>query len=348
MIAATLILSALVLAFSALTTRRLAAAGARRWLLDHPNERSLHDQPTTRSGGLAIAAGVLLGGVAAAVFVSASDHALWLAVGALVIFAVSFRDDISHVHPGIRMGVHLIVALSLVYAGFAIDGIDLPGTRWPLSPWLAAVLTCLYVAWLVNLYNFMDGMDGFVAGMAVFGFSTYALLGAMQGQPAFAALSVVIAAASAGYLLFNFPPARIFMGDAGSSLLGFLAAGLSLWASKKGIFPLWIAVLVFSPFIVDATFTLARRLRRRERVWEAHKSHCYQRLVQLGWGHRKTVLWEYVLMFLCAASALAASRLAPAGQWWLIAAWIVAYVILIALVYRLERRSKAHEARESV
>ena len=90
------------------------------------------------------------------------------------------------------------------------------------------------------------------------------------------------AAAAGGYLLFNFPPARIFMGDAGSSLLGYLAAALSLWASQAGYFPIWIAVLVFSPFIVDATYTLFRRLLRRERVWEAHKSHCYQRLVELG------------------------------------------------------------------
>lgn len=348
MIAEILIAAALVFVVTAVTTQRLARAGARRWLLDHPNERSLHAQPTTRSGGIAIAAGIVLGGVAAAAFVSASNHMIWLAIGSLVMFTVSLRDDISHVHPAIRMSVHLLVALMLVYAGFAIDAVELPGVRWPLAPWPAAILTCLYVAWLVNLYNFMDGMDGFAGGMAVFGFGTFALLGAASDEAAFAALSAVVAAASAGYLLFNFPPARIFMGDAGSSLLGFLAAGLSLWASMDGIFPLWIAVLVFSPFIVDATFTLGRRLRRRERVWEAHKSHCYQRLVQLGWGHRKTVLWEYLLMLVCSASALVAWHMPAAAQWWLLVAWIVAYVILIALVYRLESRSGAHETVESL
>lgn len=337
-----------VFAFTALSTQRLARVGDRRWLLDHPNERSLHERPTTRSGGIAIASGVLLGGIAVAVLVAGSNRMIWLGIGALIIFAISFRDDLAHVHPAIRISVHLAVALMLVYAGFAIDGIDLPGMRWPLGRWIAAVVTCLYVAWLVNLYNFMDGMDGFAAGMAVFGFGTFALLGAAGGEVAFAALSAVIAAAAGGYLLFNFPPARIFMGDAGSSLLGFMAAGLSLWASMDGIFPLWIAVLVFSPFIVDATFTLARRLLRRERVWEAHKSHCYQRLVQLGWGHRKTVLWEYLLMLLCSASAIAGSRMNSFAQWWLLVVWIVAYVILIALVYRLESRSRPHETVESL
>ena len=138
------------------------------------------------------------------------------------------------------------------------------------------------------------------------------------------------------------------MGDAGSSLLGFLAAGLSLWASAAGIFPLWIAVLVFSPFIVDATVTLGRRFWRRERVWEAHKSHCYQRLVQLGWGHRKTVVWEYLLMMLCSLSAVAALHLGPTYQWWLLGSWIVIYVTLIVLVNRLAGRVRSHDPVESV
>ena len=138
------------------------------------------------------------------------------------------------------------------------------------------------------------------------------------------------------------------MGDAGSSLLGFLAAGLSLWASAAGIFPLWIAVLVFSPFIVDATVTLGRRLWRRERVWEAHKSHCYQRLVQLGWGHRKTVLWEYFLMMLCSVSAVLALYIEPTQQWWLLTSWIIVYDILIALVNWLEARARTHETVESL
>jgi UDP-N-acetylmuramyl pentapeptide phosphotransferase/UDP-N-acetylglucosamine-1-phosphate transferase len=303
----------LVFAVSALATHRLARAGPRRWLLDHPNERSLHQRPTTRSGGLAITLGILLGGIGTGILTAT-----------------------------------FLVALMLVFAGFGIDALSLPGMRWQLLPWLAIVVTCLYVAWLINLYNFMDGMDGFAGGMAVFGFGTFALLGALHGHTVFAGLSGVVAAAAGGYLLFNFPPARIFMGDAGSSLLGFLAAGLSLWASVEEIFPLWVAVLVFSPFIVDATVTLGRRLWRRERVWEAHKSHCYQRLVQLGWGHRKTVLWEYLLMLLCSVSAVVALTIGPTQQWWLLISWIIVYVILIALVNWLEARVRSHGTVESL
>ena len=342
------IVLALVFAITALVTYGLTRAGSRRWLLDHPNERSLHQRPTPRSGGLAITLGIVLGGVGVAVAASLPEQLIWLGAGSLLIVGVSFLDDLSHVHPVIRISVHFLVALVLVLAGFAIDAVGLPGMRWQLLPWLSVAITCLYVAWLVNLYNFMDGMDGFAGGMAVIGFGTFALLGALGGHTAFAGVCAVIAAASAGYLLFNFPPARIFMGDVGSSLLGFLVAGLSLWASRQGIFPLWMAILVFSPFIVDATITLIYRLWRRERIWEGHKSHCYQRLVQLGWGHRKTVLWEYVLMLLCASSALAAFHLPPPLQWALLVAWIFVYVILIALVYRLEGRVKSHEAVESL
>jgi hypothetical protein len=114
------------------------------------------------------------------------------------------------------------------------------------------------------------------------------------------------------------------------------------------MFPLWMAVLVFSPFIVDATVTLGCRMWRRERVWEGHKSHCYQRLVQLGWGDRKTVLWEYGLMMLCALSALTAFYLTPELQWSLLVAWVFVYVILIALVNRLEGRIRSDETVESL
>ena len=115
------------------------------------------------------------------------------------------------------------------------------------------------------------------------------------------------------------------MGDTGSSLLGLLAGGLSMWGAREGVFPFWVALLVFSPFIVDATVTLLRRLGRGERVWQAHKSHYYQRLVQSGWGHRKTVLYEYVLMLACGLSALLAQQLNLQGQVALILFWCLVY-----------------------
>ena len=327
------LLAGLAFCIACTLTWLLASRSSRRFLLDHPSHRSLHDRPTPRGGGLAI---------------EFPSTLVWIGFAALGIAVVSFVDDLSHVHPGVRLVVHLVVGGALVAAGLGIDALVVPGRTLPLPPAIAFVVTVLFIVWLINLYNFMDGMDGFAAGMAIFGFGTFALLGALEGHPAFSTMSLIVAAAAGGFLVFNFPPARIFMGDVGSSVLGLLAAGLSLWAAHDGIFPLWVGVLVFSPFVVDATITLLRRVARRERVWEAHKTHCYQRLVELGWGHRKTVLYEYVLMGACAVSAVLAIRLDPMQQWWLLSVWLVIYAILVVLVYRLEGRRAGDERIEAL
>jgi UDP-N-acetylmuramyl pentapeptide phosphotransferase/UDP-N-acetylglucosamine-1-phosphate transferase len=132
---------------------------------------------------------------------------------------------------------------------------------------------------MTNLYNFMDGMDGFAGGMTLIGGLTLALLTATGNAWTISVLSSLLAGAAAGFLVHNFPPARIFMGDVGS---------------------LWVPLIVFSPFVVDATATLLRRALAGEKVWQAHRVHYYQRVVLLGWGHRRTVMVEYGLMVLCA------------------------------------------------
>lgn len=269
---------------SCLLTGRLFKPSSRLFMLDHPNERSLHDQPTARGGGIAIAMGIALGGTAVEMVYQQHDYLPWLALGAFITVIISFLDDRANVSPIIRLIVHFLVAVLLVHHGFRLTALELPERHWPVSPTQGAMLSCLFLVWSVNLYNFMDGMDGFAAGMAVIGFTCFGVLGVLANSEGFAWLSLVVAAAAGGFLIFNFPPARIFMGDAGSSLLGLLVGALCLWADRDGIFPLWIGILIFSPFVVDATVTLLRRAAMGERVWEAHKSHYYQRLVQLGWG----------------------------------------------------------------
>lgn len=307
-------------------------------ILDHPGTRSLHGQPVPRTGGLAVLAGILVGTASNAMNVIGSQfQTLVLMLAGLVPLAlVSFQDDRVGVTAKWRMLTHLLVAVSLLAAGLAPDRLELPGFAWLLPRWLASFLAVFFVIWMINLYNFMDGMDGFAGGMAVIGFSTLAWLG--QADPGFAALCLTVATASAGFLVHNFPPAKIFLGDTGSTTLGFLAAACSLWGSKVGLFPFWVALLVFSPFIVDATVTLLRRLLRGEKVWEAHRTHYYQRLVLLGWGHRRTVLVEYVLMLACAGSAVLAVHLPPTGEVALTVGWLLIYGLLMGGVERLERR----------
>ena len=128
------------------------------------------------------------------------------------------------------------------------------------------------------------------------------------------------------------------MGDVGAIVLGLLVAVLTLWAERDNIFPLWLGNVVFSPFIVDATVTLVSRALQGQRIWEAHRTHFYQRLVRLGWGHRRTVFWEYILMVTCSAPALFALNFTIATQWMLLSGWIVVYIFLIQLVVRLESK----------
>ena len=337
------ILVSAVIAFvvAALLTRRFCDPGSRLYLLDHPNERSLHSQPTPRTGGVAILAGFVL---AIPVWLFAAVGAspiVWLMAGAGLIAALSFLDDRRGLPVVVRFLGHVIGAGIVVLGAGLILPPLFPGMSVPWPAWLGLGLSVLYLVWMVNLYNFMDGMDGFAGGMALIGFGTLAVFGLLGGNLLFTALSLTIAAAAGGFLLYNFPPARIFMGDTGSATLGLLAGGLSLWGTRDGIFPFWAALLVFSPFIVDASVTLVLRLFRGERIWQAHKSHYYQRLVQSGWGHRKTVLYEYVLMLACGLSALFARHLNPRGLIALVLFWCLIYLLLMAGVHRLEKNTNS-------
>jgi UDP-N-acetylmuramyl pentapeptide phosphotransferase/UDP-N-acetylglucosamine-1-phosphate transferase len=334
--------SGLAFVVAALITGYLCHPSTKFHRLDHPNERSLHVNPTPRGGGLGIIIGILVSAMLLVALGEYSNAELgWLAAAALLIAAVSLVDDWMSIHFGVRIVVHLTAAGLLIRDGFWLQGIVLPGEIWPLSDLVATALSLLFIVWMTNLYNFMDGMDGFAGGMTVIGFGTFGLLGWIANAELFAVLSLLVGAAAGGFLPFNFPPARIFMGDVGSSFLGFLAAAFMLWADRDGVFPLWVGVLVFSPFIVDASATLIMRIVRRERFWEAHKTHYYQRLVQLGWGHRRTVLWEYLLMVLCALSAVLAQRLSPPGQWVIIVLWVIVYLLIMLAVHRLETRHSA-------
>jgi UDP-N-acetylmuramyl pentapeptide phosphotransferase/UDP-N-acetylglucosamine-1-phosphate transferase len=330
-------------AFTAWLTTRFYDPASKLHILDHPNERSLHTNPTPRSGGVAILGGIFAGLAWGTWRFAWPMEIPWLVASIVLVALVSFMDDRSGVGVAYRFAAHMIAAGLLVVAGLAMQSLPFPGMAWPLATWLAVAISALFIVWMINLYNFMDGMDGFAGGMAVIGFGAFALLGWHSGHTAFLIVSLVTASASAGFLLFNFPPARIFMGDVGSSVLGLLAAALSLWGARDDVFPLWVALLVFSPFIVDATVTLLRRAFKGEKVWQAHRTHYYQRLVQMGWGHRKTVLWEYVLMIAVAISALWGIDKSASTQWAILGAWVVLYVLLATGLRHFEERHRNHE-----
>lgn len=278
--------------------------------LDEPNPRSLHHRPVPRAGGVGILVAAAIG--------AAQAGGLWLAVGlAFALAAVSAIDDRFDLPVALRFLAHLGAALGL-WAGGGL----------PLVSWPASLLAALCVAWMTNLYNFMDGADGLAGGMALFGFASYAFAAFSGGDVQVAAFCASIAAGAGAFLLFNFYPARIFMGDVGSIPLGFLAAALGLEGVRRGLWPFWFPILVFSPFIVDASATLARRLARGERVWQPHRDHHYQVMVRSGLGHRATALIWYLLMALVCASACATLLMPPSTAAAVFGLWSVVYLVL--------------------
>lgn len=300
----------------ALACLRILLRALPRFALDTPNERSLHRAPVPRTGGIAV-----LLGAASAFAIGGGAH--WLpALLALMLAVVSFVDDLSGVPSGLRLASHLCAA--------AIGVAVLSGTD-PLPMFVVLVLA---VAWITNLYNFMDGADGLAGGMTVVGFGTYAFAAYGAGAPALALVCVSLSAAAVAFLMHNWHPARIFLGDVGSVPLGFLAAILGLAGWHEGAWPLWFPLLVFSPFIVDATFTLARRLARGERVWRAHRDHYYQRMVRMGFGHRRCAAIEYLLMFACAGAALVAREFPAQGQGVVLVCVGIVYLVLAVLLDR--------------
>lgn len=295
-------------------------------VLDIPNERSLHLHPTPRTGGIALLTG-LAAGLLTAWFWNGATIMNWpLSVAIAMLAIVALIDDRHTLGAGPRLLIQISAASLLLFTQASS----------PLDT-LTQITTLLFLVWMINLYNFMDGMDGFAGGMAVIGFATYALLAWQAGNMEFALGCAVIVAAAAGFLLLNFPPARLFMGDSGSTVLGLLAGVVILHAHSEAILPVWLGLLVFSPFIVDASVTLATRILRGEKFWQPHKTHYYQRLVQIGWGHKRTVLAEYVLMGAAGGSAVVAADQSLARQTVIIAGWAVLYVILIYLIHRVEQ-----------
>jgi UDP-N-acetylmuramyl pentapeptide phosphotransferase/UDP-N-acetylglucosamine-1-phosphate transferase len=284
--------------------------------LDRPNTRSLHEAPVPRTGGLGLHAGAQL---ALGVIAPNLPAALWIAF--IVLLLVSFWDDLREIPALWRLAAHL-AACGLFVAAVLPDEYGI----------LLAAVATLAIAWMANLYNFMDGADGLAGGMALIGFSLYGAAAWLAGSAEFALVNFSIAAAAAAFLIFNFHPARIFLGDAGAVPLGFLAAALGVIGWLQRDWTWWFPVLVFSPFIVDASVTLARRLMRREKAWQAHRDHYYQRLVQLGWGHAKTAIAEYALMLASGLLALAALALPAGMQAALLALAAVAYLAILAAI----------------
>lgn len=284
----------------------------RRWatqrMLDIPNERSSHTQPTPRGGGLLIVLVTLAGLWLATLFLGIDGLTLALvafSLGASLIAWVSWRDDRRPLSNRVRFGAHAVGALAVIVLIGSWRMVELPLLPMFTLGWLGIPLTFFWLVGLTNAYNFMDGIDGLAGGQAVVAGLGWLALGVFTDLPLVSLLGVLVAGSSLGFLGHNWSPARIFMGDVGSAFLGFTLATLTVFGEIADSRLPFAGILVLWPFVFDTTFTLLRRLRHGENIFAAHRSHLYQRLIIAGWRHHTVTLLYLGLALVGVGLALA-------------------------------------------
>lgn len=259
---------------------------ALRWgWLDRPNERSLHVRPVARGGGVAILAAVFLAYAVTAGFVLPKS-ALAFVAGTALLVVVGLWDDRVSLSPLARFLFQAVAGLAVLLAYGGLTHVPLPEPLTYSLGSVGAAAAFLWIVAVVNFYNFLDGIDGLAASQGVI---TGAAIAFCAWDVFAASIGAALAGACAGFLVFNWPPARLFMGDAGSGALGFVFAVAPLLAPTPAARTTGILVvaLSLSLFLADATWTLLRRAFRGERWYEPHREHLYQQLVLSGWSHRR-------------------------------------------------------------
>jgi len=294
------------LAAAALLTGALRRRLLHRGLLDLPNARSSHSAPTVRGGGMAIVI-VTTAGLLVLLLQHSLDVTFAVAFGGggLAIAAIGFVDDRHRLRARTRLTVHFAAAL---WAVLWLGGEPplLIGSHIVDLRLVGDVLAVISIVWTTNFFNFMDGIDGLAASEAAFVAGAAVLLG-VAGAPGVSSIAVIFAGASCGFLLLNWPPAKIFLGDVGSGYLGFCVAVMALAATRSNPGAVWVWLVLTGTFFVDANVTLLRRLRRGESAHQAHRSHAYQWLARRWNGHQPVTLlllginalWLFPLALLC-------------------------------------------------
>ncbi|MFZ5875395.1 MAG: MraY family glycosyltransferase [Nitrospirota bacterium] len=311
-----LVVGSFVLSLSVTTSVRRYAI--RHLLMDIPNTRSSHSEPTPRGGGLAIALTWFLALTILIVLQRIDD---WVGMALLggggLVAGIGWIDDRRGVSAGMRATAHALAAVWAVWCLGGLRSLDV-GVGVLHLGMAGSILAVVGITWLVNLYNFMDGIDGLAAGETVMVGLVGGGLLVCAGANGMALAAISLAAAAGGFAMFNWPPAKIFMGDVGSGLIGHAFGVLALASERAGAVPVMVWMILLAVFIVDATATLIRRVMNGERWYEAHRSHAYQRAVQAGYSHCQVTM---AIMGLDALLAVAA-----------VGVWAVPSVLPVAVI----------------
>ena len=327
-IVALAIIAGCALLLSLAFTGAALAYANRRGLLDQPGKRRSHTQPTPRGGGIGVVAAMLLAGVEAWCLLERSSSWMQLAALAAAVLAVAligWRDDHAPLPVVPRLLVHVGAALLVGLATLAPRAIHDPQVWWILLPLVPVLIG------FINAHNFMDGIDGILGQQGLFVMLGLGLLAVWQVDAGIAALAFATAAGCLGFLFFNWPPAKIFMGDVGSGALGLAIGAVAAFVVQRNPAMLWACAILPSAFLVDSGLTLARRMLAGQRWYAPHRQHLYQWLVRVNWSHARTDV-AYMIWNLAVAAplaALAASQPAH-GVWYFVAAYVAAACVWFA------------------
>lgn len=319
---------------------------SRRQIFAIPNDRSSHSQPVPNSGGVGIVMGVIVGVVSLTLIFNfpALVTPVYLAVflGAMLLAIGGFLDDLGIAKSfQVKLAFQFLAVLSLFVGGVVIDEVSLPVFGLVELGYLGYVLTLIWVVGLTNAFNFMDGIDGLAAGTSLISGVFVAVVAFMTGQSAIGFVVLIIAAASLGFMVFNFPSAKIFMGDVGSQFLGFLFAAMMILSlnSDPDHTSWFIIPLLFFHFIFDTAFTFARRLRAGERVTKAHRTHLYQLFVQIGYSHAAVSLVHFMICIIQGLAVWLVFEQPPYLHWLIFIPFLVCEIVYSAIVTAKARKA---------
>jgi UDP-GlcNAc:undecaprenyl-phosphate GlcNAc-1-phosphate transferase len=314
-------------------------------IIDRPNLRSSHQRPVPRGGGVAI---VVAAAIGLTIYVSLDNRPpligvplIGLSVGAFITAAAGFLDDLNILDSfKSKLLFQLLACLVALSSGIVIDELPVPFNGSISLGWWGYPVTLLWILGLTNIVNFMDGLDGLAAGTAAIAAAVFGLAGLYQGTSFVHVLGGILFVSCAGFFVFNFPRAKIFMGDVGSQFLGFAMAAVAVLAAKYEGPPLAILVvpLLFFNFIFDAVFTFCRRSLARENVTAAHRSHLYQLLNQMGWSHAKVSLFHFVVAGVQGVSAFILVMLPAANQPLVFVPFLVFQIFYAGVIVRRAKR----------
>jgi UDP-N-acetylmuramyl pentapeptide phosphotransferase/UDP-N-acetylglucosamine-1-phosphate transferase len=276
-----------VFLFSFFSTFLIRKIAIHKSIMDIPNDRSSHSIPTPRGGGLALAISWFLGITVAYLSNKISSDFFFAMLSGIPLTLTGFLDDIFNLSPKVRFMVQFLCAVLAVYFLNGLQVINL-GFFSVNSTLILSSAAVLAIVWSTNLFNFLDGIDGYIGSESIFlGVSIYLLTSDKIG--------LIVAASALGFLLWNWQKAKIFMGDVGSTLLGFTFAVWAIFHQNTNQLSLPVWLILTSVFWFDASVTLFRRFLNREKLSNAHRKHAYQRIVQYGFSHQKTTLWALAI-----------------------------------------------------